>query len=159
MSFTTPSDSNHCAYAKCSAAEGRPLLQPSPKNINDQSNHTRCYPHFYYRDDVTSSRKLNNSLSTLFACPWINIWTIFFYQAHSSLSEDHEYVDSSTVFATPEIWEIYGRFVNAAYTVSLLRPREHQVYVQDAEEMVSDAFMQGICSLNKKKPGSLATLL
>ena len=31
-------------------------------------------------------------------------------------------------------------------TVSLLRFREHQVYLQDAEEMVSDTFTQSVCS-------------
>ena len=58
------------------------------------------------------------------------------------------------ISATPErLGEFYGRFVSTVYTVSLLRSREHQVYVQDAEEMVSDAFTQGICSLNKRNQG------
>ena len=51
---------------------------------------------------------------------------------------------SSTIFATIErLGEFYGRFVNAVYTDAPLSA-VHQVYVQDAEEMVSDAFTQGI---------------
>ena len=52
-----------------------------------------------------------------------------------------------------ETRKIHGRFVNAVYTVSLLRSRKHQVYVQDAKQMVSDAFTPGICSQTNNKQG------
>ena len=62
-----------------------------------------------------------------------------------------EFVDPSTAFATPErLAKITsGRFVIAVYTLSLPGAREHQVYVQLAREIASDAFTQGICGPNK----------